>query len=188
MKTLLERLSQKNTLSPEFIQEFSQHLNVLEVKEGDVVLHHGKTCRFLFYIEKGSLRSFFEREAEEITHWFSFEGDFCCSFVSFIQQKPSYESLVAMEETKLYTLSFEALEKLYAQFPEMNAIVRKIQEEYYAKLEERFVSQYYADAYTRYQQLMKQHPHFLNRIALRHIASYLGISQETLSRIRAKVR
>ena len=126
-------------------------------------------------------------EGKEITHWFGFENDFVTSFHSFITQKPAVENIQLLEGSILWAISKETLSGLFNKHHEIERLVRIVYEKYYIRLEERFVNAQFKTATERYENLLLQTPHILERMPLGHIASYLGISQETLSRIRSKL-
>jgi CRP-like cAMP-binding protein len=105
---------------------------------------------------------------------------------SFVSQKASYENIQAIEPATLYAITFDDLQKLYKNYPTFDKIGRLLTEQYYVALEERIMSLQFQTAIERYQSLMQNENYLLQRVSLGMIASYLGISQETLSRIRSK--
>ena len=98
----------------------------------------------------------------------------------------SSQIIQAIEDCVLTELSFSSLQNLYKTFPETERLGRIITENYYIKLEERILSLQFKTAKERYQKLMQKKPSLIQRVSLGQIASYLGITQETLSRIRAE--
>ena len=148
--------------------------------------YQGNVCRHLYFLERGALRGFYNLDGKEITHWFGFENDFVTSFHSFITGKAAVENIQLLETTTLVTISKETLLKLFNDHHEIERLVRIIYENYYIRLEERYVNAQFKTAGERYEQLLQQAPYILERVPLGHIASYLGISQETLSRVRSK--
>jgi CRP-like cAMP-binding protein len=141
----------------------------------------------LYFLQQGALRGSYLLEGKEVTHWFAFENDFVTSFHSFITSAPSVETIQLLEGSVLWSISKEQLTQLMNQYHEVERLVRIAYETYYIRLEERFVNAQFKTASERYQALLQQSPHILERVPLGHIASYLGISQETLSRIRGKL-
>jgi CRP-like cAMP-binding protein len=146
----------------------------------------GKICRHLYFLQHGALRGFYNLEGKEVTHWFAFENDFVTSFHSFITQQPAIENIQLLEGSILWAISKDNLNKLLDQHHELERLLRIVYEKYYIRLEERFVNAQFKSATDRYQQLLLQTPHIIERVPLGFIASYLGISQETLSRVRSK--
>ena len=147
----------------------------------------GKTCRHLYFLQQGALRGYYILEGKEITHWFAFENDFVTSFHSFITQQPAVENIQLLEGSILWAISKEKLAGLLNRYREIERLVRIVYENYYIRLEERFINAQFKTAAERYQNLLQQTPHMIERVPLGYIASYLGISQETLSRIRSRI-
>ncbi len=137
-------------------------------------------------IEKGLVRSFYNINEREINVWFGFESGILGSVMPLFFSQPSIENIQFLEDTTLYYISSNDLESFYKSSQEMNTIGRKMAEEYCKILEERSFLLQTHTAEQRYHWLLKNQPEALQRISLGHIASYLGISQETLSRIRKK--
>ena len=163
-------------------QEFEQ----IVLSKNEYLLSEGKICRHLYFLQQGALRGYYNLDGKEITYWFGFENDFVTSFHSFITHEPSVENIQLLEGSVLWAITKEKLTALFNQFQEIERLVRIIQEKYYIRLEERFVNAQFKTATERYELLLQQSPHILERVPLGHIASYLGISQETLSRIRSR--
>ena len=154
--------------------------------KNEILVKEGKICRHLYFLQQGALRGSYLLEGKEVTHWFAFENDFVTSFHSFITGQPAVENIQLLEGSVLWAISKEDLTALLNAFPEVERLVRIVYEKYYLRLEERFVNAQFKTATDRYQNLLEQSPHILQRVSLGHIASYLGISQETLSRIRGR--
>jgi len=146
----------------------------------------GRVCRQLYFLEQGAIRGHYNLEGKEITHWFAFAPDFVTSFHSFITQQPAVENIQLMEGSVLWSISKDKVNRLMSSHHEIERLVRIAYENYYIRLEERFVNAQFKTATERYQNLLQQTPHVLERVPLGYIASYLGISQETLSRIRGR--
>jgi len=159
----------------------------LTLPKNEFLVTEGKICRHLYFLQQGALRGFYNLNGKEITHWFAFEEDFVTSFHSFITQQPAVESIQLIEGCVLWSISKERLTSLLDQYWEVERLVRMAYEKYYIRLEERFVNAQFKTAAERYQDLLMQSPHILQRASLGAVASYLGISQETLSRIRGKL-
>ena len=158
----------------------------LTLSKNEFLIEQGKICRHLYFLEKGALRGFYNLDGKEITHWFGFESDFVTSFHSFISHKEAVENIQLLEGCILWSISKEQLTSLYSSYREIETLVRIVYEKYYIRLEERFVNAQFKTAKELYENLLQQTPHILARVPLGYIASYLGISQETLSRIRSR--
>jgi len=144
-------------------------------------------CRHLYFLQQGCLRGFYNLEGKEITHWFGFENDFVTSFHSFTTQQPAIENIQLMEGAVLWAISKDTLTRLLNEYRDIERLVRIAYEKYYIRLEERFVNAQFRTATERYEALLLRAPHIVERVSLGYIASYLGISQETLSRIRSRL-
>lgn len=151
------------------------------------LIETGKLCSDIYFIEQGLIRGYYYDEAKEITGWFAQENEFASGFYSFVTGKPSFEIIETLEDCELIKINKKDLFDLYDQFPQTERIGRMITENYYIKLEERFISIQFKTAKERYLHLMQHKPSLIQRAPLGQIASYLGITQETLSRIRAEI-
>ncbi|QHL89391.1 cyclic nucleotide-binding domain-containing protein [Nibribacter ruber] len=174
-------------MSSEAWGALSKALTRVEVSKNSFLVKEGTVCNNLYFLEKGCLRGYYNLDGKEITYWFSFEDNFVTSFYSFISRKPAVENIQALEDSALWSISFEVLNQLFDAHNDLERVVRIINEQYYIRLEERFMAMQFKTARERYEQLMENSPHILHRISLGQTASYLGISQETLSRIRSQV-
>ncbi len=186
MEKLFLILGQLLPLSLELREDLSAKVYVRKVKKSEILVSEGKVCHQLFFIRKGSLRGFHYQNGKEITSWFGFENDFATSTYSFVSQKTGYENIEVIEDSTLYVINHDDLNSIYHKHPGFNYAGRLLTEKYYLDLMERTLSLQFQSAKENYHQLVATHPHLLKRASLGHIASYLGISQETLSRIRTK--
>jgi CRP-like cAMP-binding protein len=154
--------------------------------------HHlfeaGKTDRNVYFLIKGIARAYCYSEDTELTFWFGSEGNVVLSYNSYVYRKPGYEHIELLEDAILYQVPGDALETLYNQHIDMANWGRKLAEQELIKTEERFISRQFRTAAERYTELLQQTPELLQRVQLGHIASYLGVTQVTLSRIRAAIR
>jgi CRP-like cAMP-binding protein len=155
--------------------------------KNEFLLTEGKTCRHLYFLESGAVRGFYNLDGKEITHWFGFENDFVTSFHSFTTGQPAVENIQLLEGSILWSINKESITRLLGQYHEIERVVRIAYEKYYIRLEERFVNAQFKTAAERYENLLEQTVHILERVPLGYVASYLGISQETLSRIRSRI-
>ena len=187
MDSLFSKIDGIHNLKEEAREAFSSRCKRRELKKGELLQREGETCKNLYFLEQGAIRGFYHLDDKEITHWFAFENDFVTSFHSFITVQPSVENLDAIEDCVLWSMSKQAINELFDEFPSIERLMRKAYEKYYIRLEERYVNSQFKTATRRYQDLLETNSHILQRVPLGYIASYLGISQETLSRIRAKV-
>lgn len=155
--------------------------------KGDHFLKEGQRVSSYFVLNRGLIRAYFNKNGKEVNTWFGEEHQIFCSILPVYTEKPSFENIQFLEDSEVYAIAADNLETLYHSYPELNLIGRKIAEEVCVVLEKRITSLHTETAIERYHSLLKLQPNLLNRISLGHIASYLGITQETLSRIRKQL-
>jgi CRP-like cAMP-binding protein len=155
--------------------------------KGHILLRANKIESNIYFIKKGLVRAFIERD-NEVTFWFGKEGETVISMKSYVEEQPGYETIELLEDCELYELKTENLRKLFNEDVHIANWGRKFAEKELIKTEERLISRQFKNASERYLELMKDHPELLQRVQLGHIASYLGITQVSLSRIRAELK
>jgi len=155
--------------------------------KGHILLRANKIESNIYFIKKGLVRAFIERD-NEVTFWFGKEGETVISMKSYVEEQPGYETIELLEDCELYELKTENLRKLFNEDVHIANWGRKFAEKELIKTEERLISKQFKNASERYLELMKDHPELLQRVQLGHIASYLGITQVSLSRIRAELK
>jgi len=170
--------------------DFMRFANVLHerhINKGEVLLKEGQVCRHFYFIVKGCLRSFGIEEGREVNLNFYFEDDFACDFDSFRYEEPSRFYIVAMEDALVYAASkSEALPVLQSGSAFSLFLFRFFQDQYFKETEHSSAFKLLTPD-QRYNFLLKHKPHYLQRIPILHLASYLGMSRETLTRIRRKI-
>ncbi|MDZ7900474.1 MAG: Crp/Fnr family transcriptional regulator [Arcicella sp.] len=138
----------------------------------------------IFLIEKGCCRTYLESGGREITTSFGIDLNIVCSPYSYLSQTPSTESIQTLEDTKCYFFSYANIQILLAEYVEFNVLVRKVYESFLLNEINLLNSIRSMSAFERYEHFMEKTPQVLQRVPLRHLASFLGMSQETLSRMR----
>jgi CRP-like cAMP-binding protein len=146
----------------------------------------GRVAKELFFIMKGLVRLYYSKEGEEITGYIFKEGLFASSYESFLRQAPSIQTLETMEECDLLVLSHEGLDKLYAQLPKMHILVRKVAEQRFINAQQILSSFILDSPEERYRKFAVQHSDLLLRAPHHIIASFLGITPVSMSRIRKR--
>ncbi len=184
--SFIDHLSSVISITKALEKEINSISDNITLSKGSDLIRINERCDNLYFIEKGLIRGYYFDDGKEITNWFAQEQEFATCFYSFIASKPSFEILQCIEDCELIALNCASLQNLYKQFPETERIGRVITENYYIKLEERILSLQFKTAKERYQKLQNTKSSLLQRASLGQIASYLGITQETLSRIRAE--
>ncbi len=184
METVIQAISRIYPLPEDSLQAILSLLERVEYKKGHQLFKEGRLGHQLYFIEQGIARAFSNRDDKEITFWFGTEGDVVMSYNSYVSGKPGYETIELLEDSVLYSISQEALQQLFTTNIAIANWGRKLAELELVKTETCFVSQQCLPATERYRNLLETNPQLVLRVPLGHIASYLGVSQVTLSRIR----
>lgn len=158
------------------------------VSKHELLLRPGDNCSYLAFIQKGCFRVYYyDRNGKEVITWFSFTEMVITDLYGFYADAPAKFYVEAMEESILYKISKADLESLYSQHPEYLDFGRKFAEEAFAMLMDRTMSLHTKSAEERYRELL-QIPEFMQKVPLKHLASFLGITDTSLSRIRKSIR
>jgi len=179
-------LEQFGDLPTDLVIAIEQVLQKMEFPKKHILLKKGKVCSHLYFIEKGLARNFFEEEDKELTNDIVLEGELLVSFSSFISRTASLETIELLEDSVLYAIQYDDLQTLYNTFPIMERIGRMIAEHHYNSLAMKSYRLKFSNSSERYQYLFKNKIEIVKRVQIGIIASYLGMSIETLSRIRSK--
>lgn len=159
-------------------------VKVIVVKKNEIILNADKVENKMYFVKSGIVRAFSIVDGKEITFWFGKEGDVALSMQSYIHKLHGYEYLQVLEESELYEITITELQNLYEKDIEISNWGRKLAENELVKTEERFINIITKSAVERYHYLLNNQPEIISRIQLSYIASYLGIAQASLSRIR----
>ena len=186
MEALLTFINSLQPLSPDLKEYLCNTLKKQHFAKKDVILKKGRTATNIYFIEKGLVRCFYEKDGKEVSAWFMKEGDFIISVESFFSQKPGNETIQALEDCSVYFISHQELMYMYKSFPEFNFTGRILTEKYYMMCEQRLYSLRMQKAKERYNYLQENNPELTQRVSAQHIASYLGITMETLSRVKSR--
>lgn len=186
LKPLLDLFNALHPIGKRVEIYLQKNMYCCEVKKNDFLVKSGEICDSIYFIKKGVLRGFITEEGKEITTWLTIENEVVSTITGFLLQTPTMENIQAIEDCELLAIKFEDLTRLYMKYPSFNIVGRKITEQYYMYAEQRAYITRLHDAERKYELLTQLYAHFLNRIPLKYIASFLGITIETLSRVRAK--
>jgi CRP-like cAMP-binding protein len=155
-------------------------------EKGALLQSAGTTCYNLFLVQSGALRSFYYVEERDVTAHFALEYGIVGAADSIIRGTQSRYCIEALESSVVIVLDYRSLESFLAQNPHLERLARQFTQYLYIDLVERLEERAFCTARERYTHLLKRHPDITQRLSLGHIASYLGITQETLSRVRAQ--
>lgn len=166
--------------------KFSQYFKQQEIPAKTILLAEGKISKTMFFIEKGCLRTWVNNDGKEITTQFFFEGDSVSSIESFRTNQPSLYSIESLEPCILQTLSQKDFQAIIETSPDFD-LKKEMEEHLFNRLlqaQQLFYSYLKNNPQKRYEELIKKHPEILQRVPQHYIASYLGITSVSLSRIR----
>jgi CRP/FNR family transcriptional regulator, anaerobic regulatory protein len=186
MDKLLYFLHTVYPLSPALRGHLREIVKTKSIAKKEYLLRPGQVARNMHFISRGLLRAYYLRGYTEVSSWFMKEGDICVSIESFYQQRESYEFIQAIEDTTLYYIDYQELEKIYKDFPEFNRIGRVLTIKYLALWAEQLRAIRMQSAAERYGWLLEYNSEILLRVPHKYIASYLDITPETLSKIRGE--
>ncbi len=185
MNPLLNAFRQIATLSPKAEKELMHIAKVKKYPKGEILLNAGEISNYIYFVEKGVTRVYYFRDKREITYWLANEHEFAGSFCSFFSRTPSSNFIQALEDSTLWAFNHDELETIYSKSKEIEVFGRKLYAYGLMILEKKFEDFHSLTAPEKYEVLLRKHPHLLNTIPLHIIASYMGVTKETLSRIRS---
>lgn len=153
------------------------------------LLHREQTvCKHIYFVTHGIVRSYYVKDGKDITAHFAMDFGAISAADSFIFNRPSRYNLEVLEDARMYSMTRVQLEEFLEKHPFYEHTARLFVEQLYMDLVDRVEMLMFYNAQERYEALLRQNPDIIQRVSLGHIASYLGITQETLSRARANVR
>ncbi len=188
MNELLDYFNKYNTLSEEATKAISGLCKPVFFQKSKELQPIGHTCKTIYFMVKGSARIYYFKDDIEVTECFTFENNIIARVESLFSGKPSRKAIQILEDSELIAISATPLFNLYDTFPDIERLFRKIFEAAYVETVNRVESLQFHTAEERYLALLNEAPDILQRVPLKHIASYLGITQVSLSRIRASIR
>jgi len=164
-----------------------KHVYPTSFLKGDLILNAGQVCEHVYFIKKGAVRGFVKEGDKDITTWITAENELVTSIYGLSTRRPALENMQAIEDCEMLTLSYADIENMYLQYPEFNIVTRKLLERYYQDAEDRAFIARLTNAENKYTQFLARYGHLSNRIPLKYIASFLGMTLETLSRVRKRL-
>ncbi|MEP7375287.1 MAG: cyclic nucleotide-binding domain-containing protein [Chitinophagaceae bacterium] len=184
MKRLLDFLNTIHPLSAELMEHLLVVVRYREIEKGNFLLKSGHLCRDIHFIEAGLLRCFYRKGDTEVSSWFMKDGDVIVSVESFFQRKPSYEWIQALEDCKLFYISYEELYNIYKRYPEFNFVSRELIQHYYILWTQLLYAIRMKNAEEKYEWLLERFPDFILRIPAKYLSSWLSISETHFSDVR----
>lgn len=171
-------------LSDETARILVDEMEEISVSKGDFLIWEGERDPYVWFVKEGLVRAFVERDKRDITLWFASAGE----IVNMAYRNISAYNLEMVEETQLLRISASRLESLCEQTLDLANWMRKLLDYYLREYENYFINDSWSDAREQYETLLRTRPDLFQRVPLKHIASYLQITPQSLSRIRSSVK
>ncbi|QXP66100.1 Crp/Fnr family transcriptional regulator [Polaribacter sp. AHE13PA] len=164
------------------------YFKTIKKKKNDILLSNGKNSQASYFVKKGCLRLFYiNEEGKDVTRYIAFENQFATELVSFITKEPAQETIQVVENSELLYITHDDFRHLMTIVPKWKDFYSIYLEKAYVNNSKRLISFTTLDASERYKQLFKINPNIVKRLPNKIVASYINISQETLSRIKSKI-
>ena len=185
---LYQYFSEKTTIDENSFIQLSQYFTPARYKKNEHLLKPGEICRYNYFVNAGCLRFYTtNKEGYEQTRYFAFEGKFGTALTSFIEQKPSFEYIQCLEPSELLLISHTNFLHLVDTVPYVNYLYRNILEMAYVTAQRRIYGLQGETALERLKWLLSYQTNIFQRVSSKVIATYLGVTTYTLSRLKAEL-
>jgi CRP-like cAMP-binding protein len=183
-----QHFSEKMPLTPDEQALIQSFLSVKKIRKKQYLLQEGDVCKVIAFVEKGALRSYsVDGEGKEHILQFALEGWFISDLYSFLTGEVSVYNIEAIDDSELVLINLSAYEELLKHSPSYQAYMLQLITGAYIALQKRITSTISLSPEERYQHLIALYPDIVQRVPQHMIASYLGLTPETLSRIRRRM-
>ncbi|QEC76280.1 Crp/Fnr family transcriptional regulator [Mucilaginibacter ginsenosidivorax] len=187
INSLLNSIQKVITLSPEEIDTVTSLFKEKTYKKGEYFLEEGRICKQVGFVAKGLMRFYINHDGEEKIYDFSQENEFVCNYESFLPQAPSSKNIQALEDSIVFVISHADLQLFYANVSGGERFGRMAIEAVFVKMLQDISSLYSETPELRYERFLKNHADLQQRISQYHIASFVGVKPQSLSRIRKRI-
>jgi CRP-like cAMP-binding protein len=184
MQGLDQLLSEHLHLIPSHVEKFKELMVVKKYRKKDMLISEGTVCDFLGVVLHGSLRSYMLKDGVDYNNDFYFENDFVSAYNSFLSRQTNFLNIQALSEAEVCCLSYRQMEDLVKEDPEWYKLGKHVSDQLFIKKCNRESSFLKDSAAERYESCLRHYPGIEQKVSQYHIASYLGVKPETLSRIR----
>ncbi|MFL5808235.1 MAG: Crp/Fnr family transcriptional regulator [Flavisolibacter sp.] len=186
IEKMLAAFNRLHALTDEMRERLTTITSIKEYPKKHLLLQEGQVAHYAYFVVKGLARAYYITDGKEITTRFMNEDFIITSWISFYTRQPGYEFIETLEDCVLAAMHYRDLQKIYSDIVEFNIVGRKLAEHFFFLSEQRTQMLRKHTADEKYTGFLHQHPDLLQRIPLKYIATYLGMNEETLSRVRSK--
>ena len=183
---LIQHIEEFIAVSADLKNRLSEISKIQSLEKGKFLHKPNKVCKYTYFINSGLVRIYYKKGDKEITDNFSAEGEWITSIYSFMQNVPDNCYIQTLEKSELISIDILQLEKCFVDFPEMERFGRMLISKYFVEQSERIISLQFHTSNERYNFYFKTAINKIQRVPLGMLASHLGMTQETLSRVRAE--
>jgi CRP-like cAMP-binding protein len=184
-KNFIDHFAVEQELTDKTKAEICNHLSILHLNKKHVLIKENQCHDFAYFVIKGAVRSYYLKDGVEVNTWFALENDMVGSLQNF-KNCPSRTTIELVENSSLISINLKQIKPLMLRNVQIANFINAIIEEYALFLEDKIYFSQMMSSMDKYLVLLEQDPQLFQRIPLTYIASFLGISRETLSRLRAK--
>ena len=188
MNPYISALAKVSTFSEEIIEELNKYIHFDCFHKGKELLKIGQVAKYIYFIKKGVARVYYLKEEKDVTDYFAIDNQFIGAVASLFTKEPSKKAIEILEDSEVYYMSYDDFELLCQKFHEVEKAGRKLAIYGILEGQQRIESIRFLSASERYHELEQKYPGISNRIPLKYIASYLGTTQVSLSRIRGGIQ
>jgi len=185
MEKLEKAISDISKLTPESMKLFLAAWKHWSVPKDHFLVREQTVSDYIYFLQKGVVRIYYYKNEKEITEWIAMDEQFFLSITSFFERKPSYLIIQTLEPSEIYGIHHNDFMALADQNHEIEKLLRKMVTASLILSQQRMDSIQFETAHQRYDRLMKSSPQMIQRVPVSYIASFLGVTLETLSRIRS---
>lgn len=181
-------LSSTGGLSPDEINFSAQFFHPVNLKKGDFFIREDEICRYIGFIAGGAVKAYAtDKEGKENITCFKFENEFVTSFSEFMAQEKSAKSFRAVEDSIIYRINYTDYEQLLDKVSALNGVIKSVIEQEYIQKERYLLNYNNKSAVDKYRHVLSGEPMFVQRISTQDLASYLGITQRSLTRAKGQI-
>lgn len=181
-------LSSTGQLSAEEITFSLQFFKPIRLKKGDFFIRENESCRYIGFIASGAVKAYaLDKEGKENVTCFKFENEFITSFQEFVQQNKSIRSIRAIEDSIIYGINFSDYQQLLTHLTAWNEVIKSVMQREYSQKEHYMINYNNRSALDKYNHVLTNEPILIKRATTQDLASYLGVTQRSLTRAKAQI-